>query len=304
MLTYFPLHDIINQIVIQNGAFSMKKVLIILVILLILAGGTFSFLYFVWTPENMMTWGSEALAAGKPEKAAEWYERAVKREPENLDYVLALTDAHLADHNFTKAERTLVNGIKAAPSAALYEKLSNVYVMQDKLWDASALLDGIVDEGIRAEVDAKRPAMPVLSHECGQYSELLSLSIESDCPVYYSVTSDYPTIAGGPYTDPIDLTAGTTRLQALAVSDAGLVSPLFDGSYLLVDVVEEITFASPELESMIRQQLYISSSEPVLTSDLWDVTELTIPVEVTDLSDLRYFENLTSLTISGSRVED
>lgn len=282
----------------------MKKALIILITLLVLAGLIFSFLYFVWTPENMMSWGSRALADGKPAKAASWYQKAVDRKPENADYVLALTDAHLADNNFTKAERTLVNGIQASPSAALYTKLSSVYVLQDKLRDALALLDSIADPEIRAEIDALRPAAPIPSHESGEYDELISLAMESDAAVYYSLTDDYPSTAKNLYTDPIDLPVGTNRVQAVAVSEDGLVSPLYDGSYRLVGVVQELEFVSPQLEAMIREQLYISSPEPILSNALWDVHELVIPPEVTDFSDLRYFENLTSLTINGSAVED
>ena len=282
----------------------MKKALIILIVLVVLVALGFSFLYFVWTPDNMKGWGDSAMEDGKISKAVSWYQKAVSRKPENPDYVLALTDAHLAEENFTLAERALVNGIKEAPSAVLYSKLSAVYVMQDKLMDAQKLLDNISDPAIRSEIDALRPKTPVLSHESGEYTELISLSMESDAPIYFSLTENYPSIAGSPYSEPVDLAAGTTRLKAIAVGENGLVSSLFDGSYLLVGVVQEVSFVSPELEAMVRDQLYLSSSEPVMTQDLWEITELTVPQEVTDLSDLRYFENLTSLTINGSTAED
>ena len=282
----------------------MKKALIILIVLVVLVAMGFGFLYFVWTPENMMSWGDAALAGEKFSKAISWYERAVKREPENSEFVLALADAHLADDNFTQAERALVNGIKAAPSADLYAKLSAVYVMQDKLMDAQELLDNITDSAIRAEIDGLRPQMPVLSHESGEYTELISLTMEADAPIYFSLTEDYPSTADTPYENPIDLAAGTTRVQAIAVGENGLVSPLFDGSYLLVGVVQEVKFVSTQLESMIREQLYLSDSEPIMTRDLWDITELTIPQEITDLTDLRYFENLTTLNISGNTAQD
>ncbi len=282
----------------------MKKALIILIVLAILVAGVFSLFYFVFTADHMKAWGDEALAEGNAERAVMWYEYAVDYEPENTEFVLALVEANLADNNFTQAERNLVNAIKTAPTVSLYVKLSEVYVMQDKLLDAQRMLDSISDPTIRSQIDAMRPSMPSVTPDGGEYHELICVSMESPDTVYYSTSDFYPTTASTPYLEPIALEAGTTRIRAIAVSDSGLVSPLFDASYLLLGVVQEITFASPELESLVRQMLYIPDAEPVMSNDLWEITELEIPVEVTDYSDLQYFENLNSLSIHGSVVDD
>lgn len=62
-----------------------------------------------------------------------------------MDYVLALADACLADGSYTRAERTLVEAIRTAPSEQLYRRLSATYVAQDKLLDAQQMLDSITD---------------------------------------------------------------------------------------------------------------------------------------------------------------
>lgn len=282
----------------------MKKALIILSSLAVVAVAVFCLFYFIWTPQNMMSWGDDALAKGRLDRAVTWYERAVNAEPENIDYVFALVDANIADNNFTHAERNLVNAIKVAPSAALYAKLSSVYVLQDKLLDAQRMLDSIEISSIRSELDAMRPAMPLVTPDGGEYNELITVSIESAETVYYSLTDNYPSVKTNLYAEPILLSAGTTRVQAIAVSEDGLVSPLFDTSYLLVGVVQEIDFVSPELEALVREELYLSDSSPILSSDVWKITELEIPLTVSDFTDLQYFENLQTLIIRNSVVED
>lgn len=282
----------------------MKKALIFLIILAVLVATAFSLLYFVFTAENMKSWGDDALADGNTDRAIMWYEYAVKSEPENADYVLALVEANLTDNNFTQAERNLVKAIRRKPDAALYTKLSSVYVMQDKLMDAQEMLDNIADSAIRAELDALRPSAPVLSPQGGEYHEIISVTMTSSDTIYYNISDRYPSTANTPYSEPIALDAGTSRVRAVAVSENGLVSTAVDTSYFLVGVVQEIRFASPELETMIRDELCLSEKETVLSSDLWSITELEIPSEITVLSDLLYFENLETLVIRGSSAED
>ena len=262
-------------------------------------------LYFVWTPQNMKSWGDDALAEGKIDRAITWYERAVDAEPENPEYTLALVNANIQAQNFTQAERNLMRAIKITPNATLYAKLSAVYVMQDKLYDAHKISENIEDASIRSQFDAMRPGALNVTPEGGkEYSELISVAIESEYPVYYSLTDAYPSTATVPYSAPIALEPGTTRVQAIAVSPEGLVSPLFDAGYRLVSVVQEVSFSSTEFEEMVRDMLYISSVEPVMTDDLWQITVLEIPSEITDYSDLQYLENLQKLTIKNSVVED
>lgn len=276
----------------------MKKALIILLVLLLLGGLVFGLLHFFWTAENFASLGDNAMEDGKYDRAVSRYETAVELEPQVPEYVLKLADACIADGSYTKAERSLVNAIRNAPSVELYCKLSSVYVAQDKLLDSQKMLDSITDPAIRAEIDAMRPAAPVFSRESGEFDEYIELSLSgSGGSIYYSMTEQYPSVETEAYTSPITLPAGETHISAILVGENNLVSPLTEADYLIVGVVEEVTFASPELESYVRDTLYIARTEPVMTDDLWTITELTVPDTMTDLSDLRYFKNLTTLNI-------
>lgn len=284
----------------------MKKVLITLLILVLVGALLFGLYYFLWTPENLASLGSSAMEKGKYSRAIFYYTHAAEMDPSNPEYVLSLADACIADdRNFTQAERSLINAIKAAPSAALYMKLSSVYIAQDKLMDAQKMTDSITDSAVRAELDAMRPAAPVFSPEPGEYDEYISVTLESgEGQIYYSLTSEYPTLSTPAYEAPVELPAGQTHVQALVVGSNGLVSPLAEADYLIVGVVEDVTFASAELEAYVRDALYVPRTEAVTTQDLWGITELTMPADVTDYSDLQYFTNLLTLVINDSPVED
>ena len=283
----------------------MKKVLITLLSLVLVAVLFIASYFLLWTPKNLAALGQKKMLAGNYEAAAARYEIAANLDPENPDYVMALVEAYTKDNNYTKAERALVTAIRVKPSAELYCTLSRLYVEQDKILDSQLMLDTITNEAIRAEVESLRPAPPVFSHESGDYDTYIEITIESNGgTIYYSVNAEYPSSHSDPYAEPIALSAGKTNIQAIVVGDNGLASPIVTADYSVVGVVEEITFASPELDALIREQLYIARTAKIKTSDLWAVESLVLPTEVSTLEDLKYFSALKELDARGCSIED
>lgn len=283
----------------------MKKALILLVVLVLLAGLLFGLYHFLWTADNFAALGEKAMKSGNYARAVDRYMTAVSLAPDNVDYVLALADACLADGSYTRAERTLVEAIRTAPSEQLYRRLSATYVAQDKLLDAQQMLDSITDPAIRASLEAARPAAPALTPDGGEFSDYITVSVSAPSgTVYVSVTEQYPSTADAPYAEPIALPAGSTHVSAIAVSDDGLVSSLTEADYLIVGVVEEVTFTDSAFEQYVRDLILKPSPSVIYTSDLWAVTEFVMPEEVTDFSDLHYFTGLHSLTIHNGMFDD
>lgn len=283
----------------------MKKVLITLLTLIIIAGLFVAAYFLFWTPENFALLGDRKLAEGNYEAAAERYEIAVRLDPENHKYVMALVDAYTLENNYTKAERTLVNAIRVKPTADLYCTLSRLYVEQDKILDSQLMLDTITDEAVRAEVESLRPLSPTFSHESGNYDTYIEITIQgTGGTIYYSVNAEYPSSHSDPYAEPIPLSAGKTNIQAIVVGENGLASPIVTADYDIVGMVEELTFQSPELEAMLREQLYIPRTEKLKTSDLWETESLKMPTEATTLEDLKHFPALKELDVQGCNIED
>ena len=285
----------------------MKKVLIsilcIVLVLALLGGAAWYFLVYQnnLTAERCADLAEQSARSGHYSRAIQLYTTAYELDPANYNLAIALADTYAASGNYTKAEYTLVNAIADHPGAAeLYLALSKTYVEQDKLLDAQQMLDHIGNEQVKAQLDSMRPAAPTISPESGYYSEYISLSLTyNEGTAYLRVDGEYPSTSDAPYSQPIALEGGETEVTAIVVGENGLVSPVTYGGYTIGNIVEEVTFSSSAFEHFVRETLELDSAKPVMTDELWSVTELTVPESLTDVTDLSYFTGLTSLTLQN-----
>ena len=221
------------------------------------------------------------------------------------DAIIQKAAEYQSKGNFTKAEATLMAAIEQAPSAALYTALSQTYVAQDKLSDAAQLLNRIADPELYRQMQALRPEMVTASLPSGIYNENLSPTFT--CPdgkIHLSYHEGHSLLEGKADNVPHPLTTGDHLFWLVAVNDAGLVSSPAIFHYTITAVAEEVFFADPVLESMVRQQLSIAESAALRTDMLWQIQELTISSDVTTCDDFVYFPNLCKLTMTGQSVTD
>ena len=285
---------------------ALKRVIILILIAALLAGTAWYF--FMYNPSLtagvLRSWGDGAMKSGNYTSATRWYSWAVRLQPEEQDLSVSLANAYRATGNYTKAEYYLTNAIAAGGSTEVYMDLCRVYVEQDKLLDAVAMLDQVVDPAIRSQLDAQRPEAPTADLEPGFYSQYMTVTLSSGPnTMYTSVTREYPSTAT-PYTAPIELGLGETTISAVAVNELGLVSPLSVFGYTVAGVVEDVVLEDGALDACVREKLNRSPGSVLTTADLWSITELEIPAEVQDLSQLSLFDELTSLTIRDRSAID
>lgn len=238
-------------------------------------------------------------ARGNSSMSAWFYRMAYSHSGNDEDVALELANQYKSDGNYTKAEVSLSQAIKAAPSGALYTALCKTYVEQDKLMDAVALLANIPDEGIRAQLDAQRPAAPTANQAPGFYNSYISVELISSGTIYYTTNGEYPTIQGDRYTQPIKLSLGETVLRCISVDENGLVSPVSVLAYTVGGVVEPAIFMDADVEFALRDALGMTRTESMYTSDLWNITEFTVPAQAWTLEDLSKLTHLESLTITN-----
>ena len=241
---------------------------------------------------------------GNSELAASLYDLAYDYTGKDEDVAIELANQYKADGNYTKAEYTLTNAIADGGSADLYIALCKTFVEQDKLLDAVAMLDSIADPAIKAELDHLRPAAPVTTPPPGYYNQYVTLNfLPKPGTLYYTMNGEYPSVHDTPFSEPISLPGGETTIYAIRVAENGLVSPLTIVGYTIGGVIEEAKLADPAMELALREQLGIDPEDVLMTDDLWEVLEFTVPENAKILSDLAFLPYLEKLTIQDRTLE-
>ena len=286
----------------------MKYILkIFLIVLLVVAIiGAACWFFLVQRPDLTMSvfahWGDYFYDAGRYNRAVSLYETACKLSPNNANLPVRLAQAYINSGNYTKAEYTLVSAITNNPeSVQLYVALSKTYIEQDKILDAEQMLDRITSADVKAQIDALRPNAPVLSPESGYYSEYIDVAVTATGgTAYLAVNQDYPSIETDAYEAPVTLEAGDSKVVVVTVAENGLVSDAVYGGYTIGSVVEEVKLSDSALDSYVRELLGKSASDTIMSDELWEIEELTLPEGVQDISDLTRFAGLKTLTIQNA----
>lgn len=286
----------------------MKYILkIFLIVLLVVAIiGAACWFFLVQRPDLTMSvfahWGDYFYDAGRYNRAVSLYETACKLSSDNANLPVRLAQAYINSGNYTKAEYTLVSAITNNPeSVQLYVALSKTYIEQDKILDAEQMLDRITSADVKAQIDALRPNVPVLSPESGYYSEYIDVAVTATGgTAYLAVNQDYPSIETDAYEAPVTLEAGDSKVVVVTVAENGLVSDAVYGGYTIGSVVEEVTLSDSALDSYVRELLGKSASDTIMSDELWELEELTLPEGVQDISDLTRFAGLKTLTIQNA----
>ena len=231
-----------------------------------------------------------------------FYDSAYNFSGHDENVAIELANQYKHDGNYTKAELTLTEAIHNGPTPELYTALCRTYVEQDKLLDAVKLLDLLGHPEIKAQLDAQRPPAPDPVMPAGFYSEYIQVELKSDAKyILYSMDDSYPSIRGQQYLEPIDLPSGESAITAIAVGEDGLVSPLAVLNYTITGVVEEVQFTDNVVEAAIREIIGIPTAT-ILSNQLWEITEFTVPEGAASLEDLRKLPNLTTLHISDANL--
>ncbi len=280
---------------------ALKIILPIVLILAIIIGACCFFLIARRdvTESIFVYWGEHFYEAERYSRAVAFYKAAMRFAPKDAELAIRLADAYKKSGNYTKAEYTLVSAITQIPdSVSLYAALSKTYVEQDKLLDAETMLSRITNDAVRTQIDALRPAAPVIEPESGNYSEYIDVTVTGSSGTIYAVcNSDFPASERDLYTGPISLEAGESRIVALSVAENGLVSDAVYAGYTVGNVVEEVKLSDAGLDAYVRELLGKTAGSAIMSDELWAIEELDLPDTVASLEDLSYFSGLRALSL-------
>lgn len=286
---------------------SLKRILpIVLVIVVLCSIAWYLLIYDKSFTQDMLLRQARYFEENGNHALAVWlYDAAYQQSENNEDVAIELAQRFKENGNYTKAEYTLSNAISKGGSVELYIALCQTYVEQNKLLDAVTMLDNVSDRLIRDQLKQLRPSAPKATPEPGFYSQYITVTLNSSSGTIYAANDgEYPSMKTDIYTDGIALVGGENTIYAVSVGDNGLVSPLSVLGYTVGGVIEEVTLADSALDALIREMLGFAPEDKMLTSDLWVITELTMPKGVADFSDLQRLPYLTKLTIDNSSVSD
>lgn len=287
---------------------ALRTILIILLVLAVLCGAFwYFFIHNSGLPASMYaSYAAFCGRLGNDVQAARYYNKALALEPNNIDLALETADAFAESGNYTKAEYTLVCSIGRNPEALeLYLRLSAVYVAQDKLLDAERLVSSCANPTMKETLAGLRPSAPVIQPDGGYSLDPNEFALSySGGTAYYSTTREYPSSGDAAYSAPISLEYGITTVTAIVVGDNGLVSSLSTAEFTVCGSIEEVTFQDEAFDAYIRELLSKDRHAAIMTTELWDVQELIIPSEISNIADLPYFVRLKSLTMQTSSVTD
>ncbi len=219
---------------------------------------------------------------------------------DNDEITLELVQQHLDNGNYTRAEAALYKAIRNGGGSQLYLTLSKIYLEQDKVLDAVAILDSATNKKIKAELEAARPEAPTCNNAPGFYNQYIQVSFEAEnAKLYVNTDGQYPSINTDLYTAPYTLQGGENSFYCVAVSEDGIVSPLSIFGYTVGGVIEQVKFSDPAMEKAIRNALGVSADKSLYSNALWEIKEFTIPEGAADYSDLRYCAFLKKLTVKN-----
>lgn len=285
----------------------MKRIVpLLLVVALIVSACWYVFVYDRETVRDFLMAQARNCAQNGHFEAATWfYDISYEFAGEDENVAIDLAQIYKASGNYTKAEYTLVSAIADGATSELYMALCRTYVEQDKLLDAVNMLDKVADPAIKAELDALRPAAPTPDFVPGFYSQYISVNFAHEGgTLYVSTDGQYPSTADTPCVTPVALEGGETKIYAVTVGDNGLVSPLAILSYTVGGVIEEVEFADVCIEEQIQAQLMFGHDTVIYSDDLWAITELEVPAEAMELSDLRHLLYLETLSLKDRQISD
>ena len=288
----------------------MKKLFKTLLIILLLIAILSSLAWYVFVYDRsfvrdlLITSARTCANMGYSSVSSMFYDWAYTHSDQDESVAIELANQYKEEGNFTKAEYTLANAIADGGTSELYIALCKTYVEQDKLLDAVTMLDNIADPVIKEELEAQRPVITTVDPTPGFYSQYISVTLESTGGrIYWSSDREYPSTAGSVYEEPLALPNGETTIQAVAVADNGLVSPLTMLGYTIGGVIEEVTFADSAVEAEVRQVLGIGADKAVYISDLWSITSFSVPANAATLADLSKMNYLTHLECTNVVVD-
>ena len=266
---------------------SKKRIIIIAVIVVIIAIAAIVILGQVRKQKEIkegVEIGNRYLSQLNYEEAIACFKQVLEIDPKNREVNHLLADAYIGKEEYVYAENIyldLIKEDKKEPQA--YIDLTELYIKIEKLEEAKAVLEEAKQNMENEEIDAfaslLNPAVPMVSHQPGVYTERIRLELipeDESQRIYYTLDGSEPSEEALEYTKPLILKNGVTTIKAFAVNSLGYRSEMAEYSYdtRIEDII--VTIEEPVIVQLLRNELNISYMDPIYNDDIEQITELYI----------------------------
>lgn len=225
----------------------------------------------------------KAVNEGEYHKATEFYDRLRKKDPENVTWYLEEAKLELLHGDRDTAIQLSYRALnETIENQEIYIFLLELLIEEKAYGEVYDILKECTYENILEEYQKYNSTVGKLSHEGGNYQEIIKLTLEDSSEfVYYTLDGSTPDSTSRYYTEPIVLGNGTHTISFLPYNEFGIPGEIIRKEFIIQTTTPVAPIVFPESSVLEQPEMIHVEIEP--GSKVYYTTDGKIPNENSSL---------------------